>query len=352
MPTLDDELSDLADDLSRGVDTSNTFDSIRRKALYRHRARPVRAAGLLLTAIVISIAGFVPVYFAFHGANPSSPASSPAPPSAPPSPTLPFSIEGSFALVGAQAGTGHGLYVVRGTGRPRQIAKHVGLIPSWSPDGMQVVGNRPVPRTEGANELVIVDVATGHVNRLTTFESPGAAAWSPRGDQLAFPNQYGRIYVIHPDGNGLTQLTSPEGNCSDYSGISWSPDASQIAFGRECEGRGDEGLYVMNADGSNLHRITSSPRVLATAWSPDEGTLAFSEFTGPDVAVWLINVDGTGSRLLDSKAESPTWSPEGDAIAVVKSGMVLILDREGRRLAKLGSATGLYVEYASWSSAP
>lgn len=349
MPALDDELRDLADELSRGVDTSNTFDGVRRKAMHRHRARPVRTAGLIVTAIVISIVGFVPIYLAFRGATPASPASSPAsaPGSSPPIP--PFSIEGSFALVGGRAGSVGGLFVMRADGHPRQIARRVGLNPSWSPDGTKVLMIRSIPRTEGGTELVIVDVASHRVSALTRHELPGPGAWSPTGDAIAFPTGYGDLYLVHPDGTGLTQLTSPGGNCADYSGISWSPDASQIAFGRECEGRGDVGLYVMNADGSNLHRLTSNPRVLDTAWSPDGGTLAFSEFTGPDIAVRLINVDGTGERVLTSNGESPTWAPNGDAIAVVKSGRVVILDRDGKRLTTLEGASGLYVDHASWS---
>jgi hypothetical protein len=90
--------------------------------------------------------------------------------------------------------------------------------------------------------------------------------WSPDGTRIAF---YGYsaggvddfngganydIYVMNADGTGLTNLTtSPDDIGTGFSQGSptWSPDGTKIAYG------GDDGLYVMNADGSNQARIAT-----------------------------------------------------------------------------------------------
>src|SRR5918995_318855 len=54
----------------------------------------------------------------------------------------------------------------------------------------------------------------------------------------------------------------------------WSPDGRHIAFTIELDGdpaapyRTD--VYVMNADGSGVRRLTRSERALLPVWSPDE----------------------------------------------------------------------------------
>jgi Tol biopolymer transport system component len=236
-----------------------------------------------------------------------------------------------------------------------------GLEPSWSPDGSRVVAGVADTRSkwEGAGKLVIVDVATGHETTLLKSRiSYEYAVWSPRGDEIAFATGYGDIYVVRPDGTGLTRLTDSGGPCVDGA-ISWSSDAAQIAFARDCDGPGDRGIYVMNADGSDPRLIDGTGGVLQTAWAPDGQTLAFMRRQRYDTlpltddTVYSVGVDGTGSRLLALRSSSPTWSPDGRAIAVLESGVVTVLDVYGKTITTLDDPSGLTVDgIVSWSRAP
>ena len=60
----------------------------------------------------------------------------------------------------------------------------------------------------------------------------------------------------------------------DFLRCDWSPKNNNIAFGSIRDG--NEEIYVMNADGSDVIRLTDAPRVDANpAWSPKGARIAF-----------------------------------------------------------------------------
>ena len=80
------------------------------------------------------------------------------------------------------------------------------------------------------------------------------------------------VYVINADGSGLKKLTD---HPADDSGPVWSPDGKQIAFTSSRDGYLE--IYVMNADGSDLKNLTNNPADdTSPAWSPDSRQIAFS----------------------------------------------------------------------------
>jgi TolB protein len=92
----------------------------------------------------------------------------------------------------------------------------------------------------------------------------GKPDWSPDGKRILFPssqapdsvNWYDAvdIYVIEADGSHLQRLTHTGDNGSPV----WSPDGKRIAFSSHQSGdwRDNREIYVMNADGSNVQRLT------------------------------------------------------------------------------------------------
>ena len=84
------------------------------------------------------------------------------------------------------------------------------------------------------------------------------------------------VYVMEPDGTRRRRLTRT--SVSDETAPAWSPDGRKIAFARN--GSGDDGIYVMDADGSDVRRLTSG-QDLEPSWSPDGTQLAFTRTTRP-----------------------------------------------------------------------
>jgi len=93
---------------------------------------------------------------------------------------------------------------------------------------------------------------------------------------------------MNADGSGKQALLEPGDGP-----FSWSPDGRKIAFARN----GSSHVYVMNADGSGVRRLTSRPGswvVFAGAWSPDGRKLALAAWGPRNVEIYVMNADGSG----------------------------------------------------------
>lgn len=118
------------------------------------------------------------------------------------------------------------------------------------------------------------------------------------------------VFVVNPDGTGLTNLT-PAGSF-DVNPV-WSPDGTKILFGT------NDDLYVMNADGSSRVKLADGEGIFTYRWSRDGSRIAFiaERTAGADIFedLWVMNADGSGQLKLASNAVDPTWSPDGLRIA-------------------------------------
>jgi TolB protein len=157
-------------------------------------------------------------------------------------------------------------------------------MPSWSPDGKQVVYRVAQGTTR---QLYVLDVATKESRKLETGSTYDTfPTWSARGDWIAFTsnrdNDY-EIYRIRPDGTGLQRLTRSPGNDAHPA---FSPDGEWIAFATARHGFKDEAvalllagtfqpygeIAVMRSDGSDVRVVTDNSTEEGTpSWMPRQG---------------------------------------------------------------------------------
>ena len=155
----------------------------------------------------------------------------------------------------------------------------------------------------------------------------------PRG-RIVFSVSYGgyseTIYVTNADGSEATSLSpDPPTDWTRRTEESpkWSPDGTQILFLSDREGP-VVNLYLMNADGSNVTRLTDEG-VHQAAWSPDGSHIAFARYTTteenrrcPNSEIHMMNADGNDQTRLthNSYAVKPSWSLDETRIAFITVG--------------------------------
>jgi WD40 repeat protein len=150
---------------------------------------------------------------------------------------------------------------------------------SWSPNGTQVAvaaANGPFWNTTTRS----VYIATVDGSRFQRIGPPGNiwdAVWAPNGQWIAFSmatkatGGLFQLYLMHPDGSGVRQLTSGSDGLSSLH-PTWSPDSGQLLFLRGASNSGDANIWSINTDGSHLYQVTHKlggyGTGLALAWLP------------------------------------------------------------------------------------
>ena len=112
----------------------------------------------------------------------------------------------------------------------------------------------------------------------------------------------------------------------------WSPDGKRIAFSSRRGARGDQDIYVMSADGTDLVRLTSSPaEEYDAAWSPDGKRIALTYERDDASSIWLLGLDRGELTPLTSGAydNEPDWSPDGRHIAFAHDGDIWAMNADG-----------------------
>ena len=207
-----------------------------------------------------------------------------------------------------------GIWLMNQDGTEKRQLTTFGTFPDFSPDSSKVVFNGP-PSGSTNVDVWVVDTDGGNLTRLT--EAPGPdqlPAWSPDGSTIVFRSARTgilQLWTMSPDGSGQTQLTFdpvPKDQLPD-----WSPDGSRIAFVKQTHTAGGD-IWVMNADGSDQHAITSGADKLGTAWSPDGTRIATLDW--PTRTVEVMNADGTGVHAVRPGGMQfvPGWQPRGTGL--------------------------------------
>lgn len=177
----------------------------------------------------------------------------------------------------------------------------------WSPDGQQLAYRC------GLN-VCVTDVS-GQTQRQLTTNQEGSPDWSPDGQQLTVAAKDG-IYVINADGSGRRRILRRD---ADYP--IWSPDGTQVAFVDkhsdffDPESSFGYSLFVMNADGSHVRRLTTLYALEVSgkpAWSPDGAMIAFEAWSQGRLgnkSIYIVKADGSALRQLVAEGENPVWRP-------------------------------------------
>ncbi len=187
---------------------------------------------------------------------------------------------------------------------------------------------------DGNFDIYTMEADGSNVQRLTNNPaSDSSPKWSPDGTKIAFARSSGsfsEIYVMNADGTNQTRTNNPVLDDS----LDWSPDSTRIVFG-SIHGSPDfiGSISVMNADGSNVQRLTNYPGYdWSPKWSPDGTKIAFvrgDDYIDQGLNISVMNADGTNqTRFSGQPGFDPRWSPDGTKIVFVSGDIFDYSSRE------------------------
>jgi Tol biopolymer transport system component len=196
--------------------------------------------------------------------------------------------------------------------------------PEWSPDGTRLI----LPAIADDGRVTTASIAADG-SGFVVFDIPDPTlnvacwSWSPDGTRLACeswdetqPDRSGLYTVRSTDGQDLERLTANPYGGGDFPG-DFSPDGTRYVFPRENPQRrnGNVALFVVNADGSGVTRLTPwKMNAEGASWSPDGERILF----GAGGTFFTVCSDGTEITPIEMRTGAgfaypfdPSWSPDG-----------------------------------------
>jgi Tol biopolymer transport system component len=186
-------------------------------------------------------------------------------------------------------------------------------LPAAIPDGtytLRVATGKRASKTLFSQSITITAPKPLPTNGKIVFQSSPQSNWD--------------IYTMDADGSNVTRLTDDPATDGD---AVFSPDGSKIAFWSGRDGWAE--IYIMNADGSNVTRLTHNEEADSRpVFSPDGSKVAFvasrrrNRFNNREI--YVMNVDGSNQINLSNPSASttqrisdtrPVFSPDSSKIA-------------------------------------
>jgi len=190
---------------------------------------------------------------------------------------------------------------------------------AWSPDGKRLSFDRDDgERTKKYSMLL--DLESGATRRLGDFEGwLTVNAWSRDGKVLyGFWERDGQrdLYAISPLGEILERLTDTPGVSEHDAQL--SPDGATLVFATERADGSGSGIASLDlASRTRRTLLTSVGRVYGLTFSPDGGTIAYTDNPGggdDDAEIFLLDLASGARRQLTDNGDydhMPVFHPSG-----------------------------------------
>jgi Tol biopolymer transport system component len=243
----------------------------------------------------------------------------------------------------------------------------------FSADGTKLIFQSERQADNPWYQIYLMDLETGDINRVSPGHGKTSCAWiHPDGEHVLFASthddrkskklqqdeldfratgqerryswdydEHYEIYESDLEGSYFKNLTNAQGYNAEGS---YSPDGSLIAFAsnrsayEEKMSKEDKKafkqdpaymteIYVMNADGSNVKRLTSTPGYDGGPFfSPDGTRITWRRFApnGATAEIYTMNIDGSDQKRLthvDAMSWAPYYHPSGDYIIFTNNSL-------------------------------
>jgi Tol biopolymer transport system component len=342
---------------------------------FRDRKQRNRRIGALLVAAILTIAVIVVASIALQRRDTTLPVTPP---------------RNGRILFGEQgAGGSIHLFTMNPDGTDVRDLSVENRCMSWAPDGSEIL----IGGVSGKARSGTIDPdGTGYTELEPNGRTQGCGAFSPDGTRIVlggsialepdhyYPRAHGIFTVRASDGGDLVRLTPRNGTNPSY-----SPDGAQVVFqgvqgargaclphappsggtftcppGTHRIGELDGSVFVVNVDGTGLHRVASHMTLsnVPPSWSPDGRWILFSTGT----TIYEVHPDATGVRRIALEpiaglrgVDDASWSPDGTRFVFVGwSGSdrfnLFTARKDGTDVEQITHTHGIYYRSTDWGT--
>jgi TolB protein len=158
----------------------------------------------------------------------------------------------------------------------------------------------------------------------------GPHGGGPPGGVVFYSRRGGsaKIYRMNADGSDVTRVTNGPG---DDLWPDISPNGRQVVFASNRSGNNE--IYVLDLEDGTLTNVSNSPADDSwPRWSPDGREIVFHSNRAGNYDIYVVNADGTGLRSITTNTtldQWPDWSPDGHRIAFRRGNDVYVADADG-----------------------
>jgi len=195
--------------------------------------------------------------------------------------------------------------------------------PVWSPDGMQILFIRESPRT-GNGAIYTIDADGTGMTKLSGAKTHHEEAqFTPDGSQIVYQG-FGaaggicELWSMNPDGSGKTLLVPADARLglSDV-----SPDGMSLLVFDDCASPAPQSIYRLNLDGGGMAQLTDAACCYQDGWpqfSPDGSQVVFLSnrvvpgFDVPFKEMYVMDADGSNMVRITASSHRiglPDWGP-------------------------------------------
>lgn len=214
----------------------------------------------------------------------------------------------------------------------------------FSPDGQSIIFQAAASKESGY-QMYVMSLEEGLPKMVSTGKGTCTCGYfSPCGKKILFASSheaeeeyapepprsgqykwdltpYMNVYQADLDGSGLLRLTSGP---AYHAECAYSPDGTQIVYASNEEG--SMNLYVMDADGSHVKRLTHTTYCYngGPFFSPDGKKIVFRADRDKEneLQVYVMDSDGSNEKQITFQEAvnwAPFWHPNGNLIAYTTS---------------------------------